>query len=113
VAAHHQHFETARTTLTNIAQSIVSAIFGVFNRGLGSIGRNIVDSIGNALRAGLQWVADQARRIAEAALQAALDALGIGSAVERVHVPGRDERGGVCGRVRRRAAGGAGGGAGD
>ena len=71
--------ETAKTTLTNIAQSIVSAIFAVFNVDWGAIGRNIVDSIGNALRAGLQWVADQARRIAEAALQAALDALGIGS----------------------------------
>jgi hypothetical protein len=51
----------------------------VFNVDWGSIGRNIVDSIGNALRAGLSWVADQARRIAEAALQAAMDALGIGS----------------------------------
>ena len=71
--------ESAKGTLINIAQSIVSAIFAVFNVDWGSIGRNIVDSIGNALRAGLSWVADQARRIAEAALQAALDALGIGS----------------------------------
>ena len=71
--------QSALGTLTSIANAIVSAIFGAFNQDWGSIGRNIVDSIGNALRAGLQWVADQARRIAEAALQAAMDALGIGS----------------------------------
>lgn len=72
-------FQQALGVLSSIAAAIVSAIFGAFNQDWGSIGRNIVDSIGNALKAGLSWVADQARRIAEAALEAAKRALGIGS----------------------------------
>ena len=71
--------QSALGTLTTIANAIVRAIFGAFSQDWGSIGRGIVDGIGNALRAGLSWVADQARRIAEAALDAARRALGIGS----------------------------------
>jgi hypothetical protein len=51
----------------------------VFDKDWGSIGRNIVESIGNALMDGLRWVADQAASIAQAALDAAMAALGIGS----------------------------------
>jgi hypothetical protein len=71
--------ESARNTLSSIASAIVQAIFGAFNQDWGSIGRNIVTSIGDSLKAGLQWVAQRAREIAEAALAAAKAALGIGS----------------------------------
>ena len=71
--------QSALGTLTSIAHAIVAAIFGAFSQDWGSIGRNIVEGIGNALRAGLSWVADQARRIAEAALEAARRALGLAS----------------------------------
>lgn len=62
-----------------LAGVAVKGVFEAFNQDWGSIGRGIVDGIGNALSNGLRWVADQARRIAEAALDAAKRALGIGS----------------------------------
>lgn len=58
---------------------IINGIRNSFNLDWGSIGSNIVSGIANGIRAGMSWVADAARSVAESALNAAKGFLGISS----------------------------------
>lgn len=58
---------------------IINGIRNSFNLDWGSIGSNIVSGIANGIRAGMAWVADAARSVAESALNAAKGLLGISS----------------------------------
>ena len=64
------------------AQSCVSAVKGALSSLPGeihSIGENIASGLANGIRAGISWVTDAARDIADRALSAAKSALGINS----------------------------------
>lgn len=58
---------------------IINGIRNSFNLDWGSIGSNIVSGIANGISAGLSWVVDAAKSVAEAALGAAKGFLGISS----------------------------------
>lgn len=62
-------------TINNIVAKIKSA----FNMDWGAIGRNIIQGIVNGMRAGIGWVMNVARQIAQSALSAIKSALGIHS----------------------------------
>lgn len=75
-----EHIQAMKDRMFGIIHDIISGIIGFFtNTDWGAVGRAVIQGIANGIAAGIEWVKNAARNVAQAAVDAAKAALGIGS----------------------------------